>query len=169
MVINSKLNWFDYNEIKALLLAHEHCVEKQCVIEEVATLNLTQMKTPSDLKVNSPKVAQANCTNAANDSGNTQTLGQNMIGNFNPRGHGSRGCRDGGRSNTQCQVCHHFGHDASYCYHRFNSAYGPSQPAPYPSGNPFQYICLLLTTLFGHRLQWLEDIRHISPAPRLHL
>lgn len=51
-----------------------------------------------------------------------------------------RGSHDGGRSrggghgkfaDVRCQVCHKLGHEASFCYHRYDENYVPSQPMNY--------------------------------------
>lgn len=51
-----------------------------------------------------------------------------------------RGSHDGGRSrggghgkfaDVRCQVCHKLGHEASFCYHRYDENYFASQPTNY--------------------------------------
>lgn len=33
-LINSKVNWFEFDEIKAFLLVYEHCVDKQKIAKK---------------------------------------------------------------------------------------------------------------------------------------
>lgn len=40
-LINGKVDWFEYDEMKSLLLVREHCVGKQQITQEVASINLT--------------------------------------------------------------------------------------------------------------------------------
>lgn len=44
-------------------------------------------------------------------------------------------------SNVQCQVCHKFGLEASFCYHRVEENYVPTQPLvpPAPIMSPLWY------------------------------
>lgn len=97
MLINSKMDWFEIDEVKALLLAHEQWVDKQRVTEKVSTLNLTQAKESSDDQGNNSSVAQAHYTNSTHNSDSTQNSGQQFRGNFNPRGRGGRFGGSGGR------------------------------------------------------------------------
>lgn len=150
-LINSKIEWFDLEEIRALLLAHEQRLDKARITEEAASLNFTQSqpnsKTPNSVNPNSATetqiAPQANWTTGNSNSGNYDSQNNNFKNNNQSRGRGGRNGRGnrggrGGRSTVQCQVCHRTGHDASYCYHRFNAAYGSNQP--YVHGNPYQYV-----------------------------
>ena len=51
------------------------------------------------------------------------------------RGRSNAGRGDGrgrGRStNVQCQVCHKYGHEDSFCYHCYEENYVPTQPTNY--------------------------------------
>lgn len=90
----------------------------------------------------------------ANNSESAQNQGQSFRGKFPPRGRFSRGGGSrGGCENTQCQICHRFGHDASYYYHQFNAAYGASAyGAPNTSsysGNLFQYVRPSISNTFA--------------------
>ena len=62
-------------------------------------------------------------------------------------GHGGGGssCRNfnGGHgrgpfAHIQCQICHKYGHETSYCHHRHDDNYVPSQPMDYPNQYPDQ-------------------------------
>lgn len=96
-------------EIKALLLAHEQRLDKQHVVEEAASLNLTQTKTPSSSdasQLQSQPAPQANFTGNTLSSENSQALGLGFRGNSQFRGRGGRsgrrGGRGGGRFAIQC-------------------------------------------------------------------
>ncbi|KHN37157.1 hypothetical protein glysoja_046755, partial [Glycine soja] len=61
-LINSKIEWFDLEEIRALLLAHEQRLDKARITEEAASLNFTQSqpnsKTPNSVNPNSATETQ---------------------------------------------------------------------------------------------------------------
>ena len=77
-LINSKIEWFDLEEIRALLLAHEQRLDKARITEEAASLNFTQSqpnsKTPNSVNPNSATetqiAPQANWTTRNSNSGN---------------------------------------------------------------------------------------------------
>lgn len=50
-LINSKVDWFDLDEIKALLLVHEQRVIKHKIVKEVASMNVTQVAFSSNQSV----------------------------------------------------------------------------------------------------------------------
>lgn len=156
--VNSKVDWFDLDEIKALLLAYEQCVNKQKIVEEVASLNVTQVASSSDQNV----TPQANYTTSTQLNDNSKSTnansGRNFYGGRGGRGSGHFGRGRGrgfGCENIQCQVCYSYGHDASICYHHFISQYAPQGQYPIALaygkygnsyGDPYQYVRPTTTT-----------------------
>lgn len=135
-LLSTKSEWFEFEELEALLLAHESRIAKQTdVATAVASLNLSQAisktesqpKSIDDTAVTADTIPQAQFTASR--------------GNFRG-GRGGRfgsGGRGRGRNNVQCQVCSKFGHSASVCYHRYTPQF--AAPAMVPNfGNPYQYV-----------------------------
>ena len=55
-------------------------------------------------------------------------------------GHGygdGRGGHGGQFSNIQCQICHKYGHEASYRYYRHDDNYVPTRPMNCPNQNQY--------------------------------
>lgn len=58
------------------------------------------------------------------------------------------GCGRGRFANVQCQLCHKFGHEASFFYHRYEENYVATQPMVYENTQPLlQFSNLLLSKL----------------------
>lgn len=63
--LNSKVDWFEFDEIKALLLAHEHCVGNQEITEEVdnALTSIIVIYWPTTIQQHSIIVPQSSAQN----------------------------------------------------------------------------------------------------------
>lgn len=134
----AKAEWFEFDELEALLLAHESRLAHNTEASSVAaTLNLTHTSQTSQVPSNdsvqqdsSSTQPQANFTNQRGNFRGGKTGGRNNRGGRSGRG---------GRSNVQCQVCSKFGHDASVCYHRYSAPVMPTLPMP-AFNNSYQYL-----------------------------
>jgi histone deacetylase 1/2 len=137
--VNSQSEIITLDELESQLLTLEarHEKFKKSLAVEQASVNLTQNPSKSDDKA-SPYQAQFGANPGQNSNFPQNSYGNNQSQypsynndgrSDNSRGRGyrggrnrGRGGRNYGRGSIQCQICYKVGHDASYCYYRFDNA-----------------------------------------------
>ncbi|GAU33749.1 hypothetical protein TSUD_52820 [Trifolium subterraneum] len=163
--VNSQTEIVSLDELESQLLTLEARNDKfkKALVIEQAVVNLTQASNGDDKSQASQSqfgfYSEINPNLSHNFTGNPQSQYQNMTnGGRSNRGRGfrgrfrGRGGRGTGRSLIQCQICYKPGHDASYCYYRFDgpSSYGYGvYGAPNGYGAPSNV--------------WMQNLPHSSP------
>jgi len=156
------------DEVTTLLVHETRIAHKKTLASYVASINLTKGAKPNftpNFSLNSAQEAsgssgssnlQAYVAHSNSVSGYRNYNGGNHYINTSAgRGGGcwnfSHGGRNGGHgggryANIQCQICHKYGHEATYCYQRHNDDYVLTRRMEYPdqnqsqtSANPNQY------------------------------
>jgi len=150
------------------LLAHEtRIARKKTLASFVASINLTEGAKPNfspNFSLSSAQEASSSSTSSnpqayvapsnsssSSSSGSSYSnynRGNRYVNTGTSRGGSgglnfSRGGHLGGRgedryANIQCQICHKYSHEATYCYQRHNDDYVPTQPMEYPDQNQSQ-------------------------------
>ncbi|KAG4917967.1 hypothetical protein JHK84_055289 [Glycine max] len=127
-LICSKFETLSINEVATLLLGHEARLNRFQKLDSQISDNLIQGASTSSA-VNFSQGAST-----SNSTAYVQPIFSSRGGrNYGGRSNASRGDGHGrGRfANVQCQVCHKFGHEASFCYHRYEENYVATQPMAY--------------------------------------
>ncbi|MCH92348.1 retrovirus-related Pol polyprotein from transposon TNT 1-94, partial [Trifolium medium] len=133
--VNSQAEIVSLDELESQLLTQEARNEKfkKALVTEQAAVNLTQTPNPDDKFQASQSQIGPYTDQNPNFPNNSNSNPQYQYPGFNNGGRSgaNRGCggrfrgrggRGNGRSSIQCQICYKNGHDASYCYYRFDGA-----------------------------------------------